>query len=854
VTLQLQWKHQFQFAGYYMAKEKGFYDDVNLNVSFLEHTKETNSIQDVLSKKVNYATGRASLINKRSHGKNVVLLSALLQSSPLALATKESSGITMLKDLKNKRLTMTGNEAETSIFPLLLSQKITQKDLIINFSKDKVNDLINNKTDIITLYTSNQEYSLIQKNIKYKIFHPKDFYFDFYDDILYTSEEESVKNRARTLDFTQASLKGWEYAFNNIDETIKIILKYYNTQNKSYYELLYEANTLKKLAYKETNKLGEIDKTKIQRIYDIYHVMGLTQNPINLDKFIFNVNKISSTNLHNNKKTLSSLYTQEELNYLKNHKVIKMCNNPSWEPIEFAEYGDMDKMSGIAIDTIHKIENNLQIRFQTIPTTSWTQSQEFLRDKKCDILPSAIKTKQRETYANFTQSYLNLPLAIFTRKDKPLVNGLSEIIEETWSRQKGSGLIHKMEQDYPNNQLIITDTTNEAFQFVNNGTSYFTIATLPVASTIIHKYQLDNLQIAGYSNIIYNLSIAVRKDAIILRNILDKALQEIPKKEHQNILKSWINTDENSIFNSKVILNIFIGLLILTIFLSYRQYLLKKNNSNLKDLIDEKTKELKELNLNLEVRITKAINENRKKDKILDAQSKMVSMGEMIGNIAHQWRQPLSVISTGVTGMQVQKEYGLLDDEQFNKTCETINENAQYLSKTIDDFKNFIQGDREKRYFNLFNSLNRFIHLVEGSIKEHDIKIIIDIDKKLEINSYENELSQCLINIFNNAKDALKENEITNKFIFISAYKQDDYLILNIQDNALGIKQEIIEKIFEPYFTTKHKFQGTGLGLNMTYKLIVEGMKGTITVQNNTFLHNNISYTGALFQIKLPIN
>jgi len=156
VTLQLQWKHQFQFAGYYMAKEKGFYDEVNLDVKFLEYKNGRNTIEDVLSQKVNYAIGRSSLINKRSHGKDVVLLTSILQSSPLALVVKKDSRIKTLKDFKNKRLTITGNEAETSMFPMLLSQQINKNEMIINSSKDKLNDFINNKTDIITLYTSNQ--------------------------------------------------------------------------------------------------------------------------------------------------------------------------------------------------------------------------------------------------------------------------------------------------------------------------------------------------------------------------------------------------------------------------------------------------------------------------------------------------------------------------------------------------------------------------------------------------------------------------------------------------------------------------------------------------------------------------
>ena len=842
VTLQLQWKHQFQFAGYYIAKEKGFYDEVNLDVKLLEYKGKQNILDDVLSQKVNYATGRSSLINQRSHGKNIVLLTSILQSSPLALVTKKDSGIKTLKDFKNKRLTITGNEAETTMFPMLLSQKVNKSDLIINSSKDKLNDFINDKTDIITLYTSNQEYSLIKQGIKYEIFHPKDYNFDFYTDILYTNENEANSYKKRTLDFTQASLKGWKYAFDNIEETVDIILKHYNTQNKTRDALLYEAKILKKLAYKDTNTLGNINKNKIQKTFDIYHLMGLTKNEIDLDKFIFNLSS----------KKIS--LTKKEKAYLQTNKVIKMCNNPNWEPIEFAEYGDMNKMEGIAIDTIHKIENQLHIRFQTIPTGSWSESQEYLREKKCDILPAAIKTKTREKYAIFTQPYLNLPLAIFTTKDKPLVNGLSDIIEETWSRQKGSGLIHYMKREYPNNKLVTTKNVNEAFQFVNNGTTYFTIASLPIATNVISKYKLNNLQIAGYSNIMYKLSIAVRDDDVILRDILDKALKNISEKEHRDILKYWVNTNDDSFLSATILRNIFIVLFIFAILLFYRQYLLKKTNSNLKNLVDEKTYELKELNLNLEVRIEKAIQQNREKDKLIDSQSKMASMGEMIGNIAHQWRQPLSVISTGVTGMQLQKEYDLLDDQQFNKTCNMINENAQYLSKTIDDFKNFIHGDRKRHLFNIKKSLYTLIHLVEGSIKESHIEIILNTNKNLTIEGYENELVQCFINIYNNSKDALKEKEIPNKLIIISAYREENKLIIDIQDNAKGIDEGIIDKIFEPYFTTKHKSQGTGLGLNMTYKLIVDGMKGNITVENKTFIHKDISYTGALFKITLPFS
>ncbi|MFA9373817.1 MAG: PAS domain S-box protein, partial [Poseidonibacter sp.] len=157
----------------------------------------------------------------------------------------------------------------------------------------------------------------------------------------------------------------------------------------------------------------------------------------------------------------------------------------------------------------------------------------------------------------------------------------------------------------------------------------------------------------------------------------------------------------------------------------------------------------------------------KEQEKLLINQTKLASMGEMIANIAHQWRQPLSVISTGVTGMQLQKEYGLLTDEEFHKTCKFIDKNVQYLSNTIDDFRNFIKGDKIKTYFNLNNQINSFLHLIEGSCKTHNITIISDIPTDIEIEGFENELIQCLMNIYNNAKDALIQNDIKEKYIFI---------------------------------------------------------------------------------------
>ena len=204
--------------------------------------------------------------------------------------------------------------------------------------------------------------------------------------------------------------------------------------------------------------------------------------------------------------------------------------------------------------------------------------------------------------------------------------------------------------------------------------------------------------------------------------------------------------------------------------------------------------------------------------------------------------------------MLMQKKYDLLNDKIFEETCADINNNAQYLSKTIDDFKNFIKGDRKRVIFNLKDNIDSFLSLVKSSIVNNNIKLVLDVAADINVFTYPNELIQCFMNIFNNAKDALIQNNEKDRLILISAFIENENITIKIQDNAGGINTDVIQKVFEPYFTTKHKSKGTGIGLHMTYNLVVNGMHGMIEVKNEKFIYNDKSYTGALFLINLPKN
>ncbi len=245
-------------------------------------------------------------------------------------------------------------------------------------------------------------------------------------------------------------------------------------------------------------------------------------------------------------------------------------------------------------------------------------------------------------------------------------------------------------------------------------------------------------------------------------------------------------------------------------------------------------------------------NENQKQEKLLIQQSKMAAMGEMLENIAHQWRQPLSMITTCSSGISLQKEFGTLTDDILTDSLKNITDTAIYLSQTIDDFKNFFERDKQKIKFNLNEKTDKTLNLIDMSFIENNIEVLKDYRNNIDLESYSNEFMQVLLNIINNAKDAILSNKSLKdkrKIIHISIYKKDENSIVEIKDNAGGIPSEILEKIFEPYFTTKHQTQGTGIGLFMTREIVVKHMKGKIEVDNVEYCVDEKNYKGAMFRI-----
>ncbi len=237
--------------------------------------------------------------------------------------------------------------------------------------------------------------------------------------------------------------------------------------------------------------------------------------------------------------------------------------------------------------------------------------------------------------------------------------------------------------------------------------------------------------------------------------------------------------------------------------------------------------------------------------KLMESQAKLASMGEMIGNIAHQWRQPLSLISTIASGIKVQSEFGQFDEKSIVPDMDNIIKQTTYLSNTIDDFRNFIKNENERSEVQISNVIKKALSIVNPSIINHNITVIQNNKDDMILDGYENQLIQALINILNNSKDALKEHikEGDDRLIFIETKTIINGFIIKIRDNAGGIPENVIKKIFEPYFTTKHKSIGTGIGLSITHQIVTKHHDANITASNETYEYNDKIYTGACFSI-----
>ncbi len=254
--------------------------------------------------------------------------------------------------------------------------------------------------------------------------------------------------------------------------------------------------------------------------------------------------------------------------------------------------------------------------------------------------------------------------------------------------------------------------------------------------------------------------------------------------------------------------------------------------SRVKLLQDDYIMKMSSINTTLKRRVDQALRLARQKEQVLIQQSRHAALGEMIGNIAHQWRQPLNALGLLLQNIEFAYQEGALDDRYLARTVEKGKRLTQQMSQTIDDFRDFFKPNKESEIFHVDAALKTVMDIVGSSLNNNQIEIIKEIDHDVCIKGFIGEFSQVLVNLINNAKDILIEKEMLSHKISIRIASKDGKALIEIEDNGGGIPPQIIDKVFDPYFTTKEQGKGTGIGLYMSRVIIEHNMKGELTVEN----------------------
>uniref|UniRef100_UPI0040486DA6 cache domain-containing protein n=1 Tax=Aliarcobacter sp. TaxID=2321116 RepID=UPI0040486DA6 len=318
----------------------------------------------------------------------------------------------------------------------------------------------------------------------------------------------------------------------------------------------------------------------------------------------------------------------------------------------------------------------------------------------------------------------------------------------------------------------------------------------------------------------------------------------------------YIDDIQKSIYENKKLLEeridkyirlvVFISIFVI-LFIGLISFFMSKKITEVFQKYQENVKKkellLEDINKNLELKVKIAIEEVQKKDRAMLHQSRLARMGTMLSMIAHQWRQPLSEVSGILMELETASKFKKADDKMIQESVKESNKLIQFMSYTIDDFRNFFKPDKKKVHFYIEDSCYEAISLIGASIKNYNITLNKKIICNCEIYGYKREFAQVLLNIMSNAKDALIQREIENPIIDLEVDYIDGYSIVTIKDNAGGVEKEYMDLIFEPYFTTKSSLKGTGLGLYMSKMIIEKNMDGEISVENTP--------QGAMFKVKI---
>lgn len=580
VSLQLDWKFQYEFAGFIMAKEKGFYQEAGLDVKLIEYQQGDDTVEKVLSQQHNYGIYNSSFIVDKQTLKPTVLMATYFQQSPLVFVT--SKNIKHPKDLAGKNIMLSHSDHKNNSLALLMNHfLINQKNITITPHTFNADDFISHKVDAMSAFRTNEIFELENQGVDYNIIDPADYGFATTAVNVFTSFSEATNHPERTRRFVSASNKGWAYALKNPEETINTIHQLY-AKNKSIEALRYEEKISKQMMLLDFFNIGEVNMDLSLRLFkqlQFNHLIGPHEK---ISSFLLEdiLNKLSST----------SHFTQQQHEFLQRKKEITMCVDPLWMPFERIKNG---QHIGISNDVFDQFRQQLPIPIRLIPTTSWQQSITYTKARRCDILSLVSKTPERSLYMDFTEPYLTLPIVVATKTDTFFIDNIKDVQHKKLGAVKGYAIAEKLRRELPDINIVDVNSINDGLTRVQSGELFGYIDTLMVVAHAIQQDFTGILKVSARLKDNVKLSIGIRNDQAQLKAIFNTLIKSIDEAELQASYNKWVPIKQDKHFDYLLAGKFFIAVVILA--LAYLFHYLKLTKLNRLLLIQSTTDKLTSL-------------------------------------------------------------------------------------------------------------------------------------------------------------------------------------------------------------------------------------------------------------------
>lgn len=532
LIIQLKWLHQFQFAGYYAALEKGYFAEEGLHVELRERVPSQDIVAQVLEGYADYGVTDSVLLQHYARGEPVMIVTAVMQHSANAIMALESAGITMPYDLVGRRLAVPDNGADAiDIQALLTENSIPPKSQVRLGWNDRLQALITGQVDAIAVYLTNEPYLMRELALEVRTIDPRHFGIDLYGDMLFTSRAEAELHPDRVAAVRRAVLRGWEYALDHKEELVELIYHRYNSQQKSRAALMHEALAMETLIARHTTPLGSTDPARVDFMLAQLQRLNVL-GPLAQDR---------AQRLIVESDANSNALTADERNFIATLGRVRVAVEATgWPPFEsFDGKGDF---RGIAADYLKLVGRELGINFRIVRDLAWDDILRAARDREIDLLPSAASTPDRREYALFTLPYVRSPMVIVTRDDVDFVAAVEDLADNEIGVVGGYATDEMLSRYYPQLKLKRYDNTLAGLKAVASGDAYAFIDNLAVSTHLIRSHGLANLKISGQTPYSNDLSIGVRSDWPLLHSAIEKTLAAIPPATHQEIYDRWVRS------------------------------------------------------------------------------------------------------------------------------------------------------------------------------------------------------------------------------------------------------------------------------------------------------------------------